>query len=578
MPNWPSSSGASRRTSLSSWTSSSAASRSQPSARRAVDRIASTVADSSTLRRVSAAAWLAEAHTGECLPGRLHSVDFVAFLDEAAATELLLGASRENGLVHDDGERSVLPSIKSGIKNGRVRPRAVPEPRTQVKVLVPPNASKATANPDQRLTELADLLTQLRTWQHLPDPAHIIATLAAAATRNATGEPCWLLMVAPPSSGKTETARLLDDTTDARLNEVTAAGLLSWSKGKAKTVKPTGILARIGSQALVTFGDLSSLLATSDRGGRDQVFGLLRKAYDGHVTRDIAPPNGADTDQQLEWSGRLTVVACVTGAIDRYAAHADQLGPRWLQVRIAERTTEQKRRAAQLARRSDLASHRAEARKAVGELLAQLPTQLPDLPDEIADEIEDAALVTTWGRAAVPRNGYGRRDIEDVPVIEEPMRLVQQLGAIARGVLALGLPATAAAAITRRLALDSMPATRHAVLAALATGEVLSTAGCARAANLDRKVCRMALEELAAIGVVENDRNDEEDDPVGVVNWRLSGEDGAVITDVFEAHRFSSWGWDETWLYTSTSPPEREKKRPVVQRDNLRFAHPLSSL
>ena len=89
---------------------------------------------------------------------------------------------------------------------------------------------------DQRLETLAGLLTQLRTWQHLPDPAHVIATLAAAATRKADGEPCWLLMVAPPSSGKTEASRLLDDIADARLNEVTCAGLLGWSKGK--TVRP----------------------------------------------------------------------------------------------------------------------------------------------------------------------------------------------------------------------------------------------------------------------------------------------------------------------------------------------------
>jgi hypothetical protein len=183
------------------------------------------------------------------------------------------------------------------------------------------------ANADQHLDAVIKLLEQLRTWQHLPDPAHVIVALAAAATRNSEGEPCWVLLVAPPSSGKTETVRTLDDIADARLNEVTSAGLLSWSNGKAKTVKPTGILARIGKQALVTFGDLSSLLPTSDRGGRDQVFGLLRRAYDGDVTRDIAPPNGADRDQQLRWSGRLTVVACVTGAIDRYATHADQLGP-----------------------------------------------------------------------------------------------------------------------------------------------------------------------------------------------------------------------------------------------------------
>jgi 5S rRNA maturation endonuclease (ribonuclease M5) len=345
----------------------------------------------------------------------------------------------------------------------------------------------AEATTDQPLTKLADLVTQLRGWQHLPDPVHVIATLTAATTRNADGEPCWLLMVAPPSSGKTETARLLDDTADARLNEVTAADLLSWSKGKAKTVKPTGILTKINNRGLATFGDLSSLLATSDRGGRDQVFGLLRRAYDGYVTRDIAPPNGADTDQQLKWSGRLTVVACVTGAIDRYTAHADQLGPRWIYIRIPERSTDEKRRASQLARRSDLSTYRAAARKTVAELLAQLPAELPELPDDIADDIEDAALVTAWGRAAVPRNGYGRREIEGIPIVEEPMRLVQQLNGIARRVLALGLPATAAGAIARRIALDSMPEARRAVLQVLATGEVLSTSACARQANLHRR-------------------------------------------------------------------------------------------
>ena len=200
---------------------------------------------------------------------------------------------------------------------------------------------RSSADPEQRRSEVAGLLTQLRTWQHLPDPVHVIATFATAATRNAEGEPCWLLLVAPPSSGKTKTAGVLDDITDARLNEVTAAGLLGWSRGKI--VKPTGILTRISKHGLVTFGDLSSLLATSDRGGRDQVFGLLRRAYDGHVTRDIAPPGKTDSDERLSWSGRLTVIACVTGAIDRYTAHADQLGPRWLYIRIAERSTEEKR-------------------------------------------------------------------------------------------------------------------------------------------------------------------------------------------------------------------------------------------
>jgi hypothetical protein len=158
-----------------------------------------------------------------------------AGLDETTVTDALLDGSRRNGLVQEDGEQSVVASIRSGIRNGKARPRAVPPPKMSA---VPP-VTTLPADPDQRLETLGQLLSQLRTWQHLPDPTHVIATLATAATRDADGEPCWLLMVAPPSSGKTETARLLDDVADARLNEVTAAGLLSRSKGK--TVKPSGI-------------------------------------------------------------------------------------------------------------------------------------------------------------------------------------------------------------------------------------------------------------------------------------------------------------------------------------------------
>ncbi|QOK24142.1 helix-turn-helix transcriptional regulator [Janibacter indicus] len=406
---------------------------------------------------------------------------------------------------------------------------------------------------------LAELLAGLREWQHLPDPMHVIAALAAAATRHETGEATWLLMVAAPSSGKTEAVRLLDTAADARLDEITPAGLLGWSKGKS--VKPSGVLARMGSRGLVTFGDLSTLLATSDRGGRDVVFGLLRRVYDGHVTRDISPQGkpAEGVPDRLEWSGRLTVVGCVTQAIDRYTAHADQLGARWLYIRLPERSTAEKRHAAALARRSALGERRAEARATVAALLAGVASPLPDLDEGTADVIEDAALVTAWGRASVPRNGYGRRDIEGVPIVEEPMRLVQQLSGVARGVLALGLPTQAAQAVARRIALDSMPEARRAVLEALSLGEPLNTSKVARTAGVDRKVARFQLEELAAIGVVTNDRvDDDEEEPTGPVTWILDGADGALIADVLSEHRRCG-GWDEKWVPTPQTPQIREE-------------------
>jgi hypothetical protein len=435
-----------------------------------------------------------------------------------------------------------------------------------------PEADKGCCPPAPVLIELpastpiraavADLVEQLRTWQHLPDPSHVVVTLAAAATRYADGEPCWLLLVAPPSSGKTEAVRILDDTADARLDQVTSAGLLGWSKGK--TTRPSGVLTRIGSSGLVTFGDLSTLLATSDRGGRDEVFGHLRSAYDGHVYRGISPPGKVAEGQpdHLEWTGRLTVIACVTGAIDRYTAHNDQLGPRWIYLRLPERDRAAKQRAADQARRGELAERRKTARQTAAAVLAAVPDKLPELPEEVWQAITDAALVTCWGRGAVPRHGYGRRDIDGVKVVEEPMRLVQQLGALARGILALGLPDEAAVALTRRVALDSMPEARRAVLRVLATGELLSTSALARAAGVHPHVARFNLEELAVIGVVTHDRADDEDGEdqpsTRPKYWFLHGEDGELIADVFRADDRAPT-WHETWVSITPLSPEREE-------------------
>lgn len=495
-----------------------------------------------------------------------------AGMDETAAWQALTEAADACGLTHDDGPVSVRATIRSGLSNGKRHPRAVPPPREPLRTpqggsdFHPDPSDSPTAAPPSgtsgaNLRALGRLLANLREWQHIPDPTHVVATLAAAATRHGEGEPCWLLLVAPPSSGKTEAVRILDDAADARLDEVTAAGLLGWTK--AKTAVPSGVLTRCGPRALLTFGDLSSLLATSDRGGRDQVFGLLRRAYDGHVTRDVSPPGRTEGSTQLSWLGRLTVVACVTGAIDRYAAHADQLGARWVYCRIPDRTLAEKRRAAQLARRGGLKDLRRRAREDAAAILRDART--PDrLPEALMDAIEDAALVTAWGRAAVPRNGYGRREIEGVPIIEEPMRLVQQLGALGGGVLALGLPEAAAIMVTRRIALDSMPAARYGVLRALATGEVMTTSAVARAADLHRHVARFQLEELAAVGVVEHDRTeDEQDDPTGTVHWHLTGDEGEVISDVFAAVQ-AAGGWHETWVHTPQPPQRGERDTGVV--------------
>jgi hypothetical protein len=385
-------------------------------------------------------------------------------------------------------------------------------------------------DPWGKVDRLTGLLTQLGTWLDLPDPGPTIASCAAAATVPLDGEEAaWLLNVAAPSAGKTEAVNLLNGVTNGRLNEITSAGLLGWSRGK--NPHPVGILTRVPGNALVTFGDLSSLLATSDRGGRDQVFGLLRRAYDGHVTRDVTPSGGSKTGTgSLEWSGRLTVVAAVTSAIDHYTAHADALGPRWLYVRASERGLTSRRDAAKAARREGVREHRDKAIDMATELITKARGSVrgTSVPDKIADGIEDAVLVTCWGRASVPRSGYGRREIEDMAIIEEPPRLIRQAHVLARGLYALGQDDQAVEEMMRRVALDSMPAARLAVLRALAKEDGQNTARIAQAAGLDWHVAYRNCEDMAAVGVADDLSGYDEKDH----RWTLTGDEGDLIRKV----------------------------------------------
>lgn len=404
---------------------------------------------------------------------------------------------------------------------------------------------------------VAAMVAAARVYQDLPDPGHLVVACAVAASSELDAEPAWLLLVAAPSSGKTEAIRGLDAITTERVDDLTAAGLLSWRVGKNPA--PTGVLARIGtgSRALVSIGDLSTLLATSDRGGRDTTFALLRKVYDGHVVRDLGSAPAA-----LTWSGKVTIVAAVTGVIDHYSAHADALGPRWLFYRLPERDTPSRRRASRAARRGGLETHRGGLAEAVRALVVDARQRIDAtvVSDELADRIDDAALVTCWGRATVPRHGYGRREIDGVPVIEEPMRVVRQLHVVARGCAALGLPEADTTVLVRRVALDSMPQARRAVLDVLARGEPLSTAGLAIAARLHRHVARHQLEELEAIGVAWAQRSGsepEDDEPDRrPAAWQLHGEDGALIADVLNTARRESRGWHEKWG-PPTHPPQQ---------------------
>jgi hypothetical protein len=431
------------------------------------------------------------------------------------------------------------------------------QPPTQAARPAPPTATAATraaaagpaedagAAPVGWSGPVSELLELLATYVHLEDPGHVWFALAVAVSAALDGDPLWGMLIGPSSSGKTEAIRALDTLAEP-VDELTAPALLSWTHGKQP--HPTGVLTRIGSRGLVTVGDFSTVLATSDRGGRDQLFALLRRVYDGQVIRDLG-----NAPVPLRWSGRLTLLAACTPAIDNYASHADQLGPRWLYYRLASASSAAKRATSRKARlrAAQLGSSRRQAAELTGRLVAAAHHRVGSvqLSPAAAEHLDDLAILCCYGRAVVPRNAYGRREIEGLAIVEEPPRLVGQLVLLARGLLALGLQEPAAVALCRRAALDSMPAVRRGLLQVLADTSEVTVSEAARRVGCHRHVARMALEELAAIGLAACPGldDDADDDPElggrwAAHPWRLAGPDQRLVHEVLAAPP-----WHEVW-------------------------------
>jgi len=360
--------------------------------------------------------------------------------------------------------------------------------------------------PEQRKL-LLRIMKTVEQYHVLDDPGALCFGLAVGASADLDGPPLWGMLVAPPSGGKTEAVELTHDVAVEHLDDVTVAGLLSWyhpSNGKGEAM-PVGTLIRVGETGLITIADFSTVLKDSQRGrgGRDDLYSIFRRIFDGEVQRDLG-----NELRPLRWKGRVTFLAACTAVIDHFASHSDALGPRWLYFRPKARDRATRRAITHRALRVNASEQK--AKKAVAQSLAgrlirnagPLASEAT-LDDTLMHQIGEAALVVCMGRASVPRDSYGEREINGPVEMEEPPRVAKQLLMQARCLIGLGLDDREAMAVMTRSAIDSMPAMRAGVLRAVVTAtEPVTTASVAKACGVDWKVANRYLMDFQALGVL----------------------------------------------------------------------------
>ncbi len=384
------------------------------------------------------------------------------------------------------------------------------------------------------LTQLHEVFDR---WLLLKDPYLLEVVLGVVVANLLGGDPLWLLIVAPPSSAKTEIIRALSSVPCIYpLSNLTANTLLSGQKGK----KDASLLPHL-SDKILAMKDFTTIL-TLHRDARAEIFAQLREVYDGAYSKAYG------TNEVKRWEGRMGFLAGVTQVIDGQQAVHTILGDRFLLYRpVTEARQEIARKA--LRNTGTETKMRKELSEAVEGFMASLgkvEERTATIPEEIEGSIVLLADLIAKGRAGVPRDGYERL-VQYTPEPETPARLAKQLAllgkglAIVRGKAEVGLEELS---VLRRVSVDTMIRQRVKVsrtLAKLHPWEWMETQMVMQETHIPARTCKELLEDCWVLGIAERDIEGDEDFEAGKrgrkpYRWKLSSEyrDEVQLSRIFE--------------------------------------------
>jgi DeoR-like helix-turn-helix domain len=344
--------------------------------------------------------------------------------------------------------------------------------------------------------ELLGTRTRFERWLHLPDPGALYAVLGATAANMLDGDPVWLLLVGPPSGGKSELIAATGGLDFVRpAATLTEAALLSGTP-KKETARDSkgGLLREIGDFGVIACKDFGSILSMP-REPRARVLAALREIYDGAWTRLV----GSDGGRALHWSGKVGLIAGCTPAVDRHHAVIGAMGERFLFYRLAAEDSEQAERALEIVGHE--AEMREDLRGAVHDLFDRRGlTDTQPLREPERSRLIALTTLVVRARSAVERDSYSR-EVELVPEPEGPARLVKVLERMLAGMDAIGVDREDAWRVVAKAALDCIPAIRRSALWLLRERGALTTRDVAEVLDYPTATARRALEDLTAHGI-----------------------------------------------------------------------------
>lgn len=349
--------------------------------------------------------------------------------------------------------------------------------------------------------------------------------------------PIWLMLVAPPSSGKTTALNALiglkvynamGEAVEP-IHSISDLTENSFASGAQRSDGETSLLMKIPKGGMMVFKDFTSILSKNADAKRI-IMGQLREIYDGTYVKRTG------TGKDIIWNGKIGALAGVTESVYQHLESLSVMGDRFMLYQVPQPNRKEmlrfKLRQEREGKTEDVQMPIAKdlVHKYMQRAYANLSSIPINLTPEMEDEIISVADFCTMVRSGIITNDYSG-EIVFVPQPEMPARMFEQmlaLGSTFAYMRKLDNPElTNEEALTKndikimyKIAFDSIPVTRRIALNYLVkfTSGVATTA-LATKINYPSKVVQMWLEQLNALGVVRRVRSQR-----GTNVWMLREE------------------------------------------------------
>ncbi len=276
---------------------------------------------------------------------------------------------------------------------------------------------------------LQELHSVYKRWLCLENTDLLDVVMSTLWTCHLPGNPIWMFIVSPPSSSKSEVLVPVADWWRCyALSNVSSKGLISGFAGGGGS-DPSLLAKMDGVPGALIVKDLTPLIQ-SNPVERDEVFGILRDAYDGSASKDFG--NGLHREyKKLNFS----IIAGVTPAIDSMSNVA--MGERFLKFRPdkeTRRADEEARAIRAIQNTSILEKMREELRDvSVRSLMRPFdPAKVPSPDSEAMAFIARLAQITAWLRGTMLMDERSGKAVAS-PMVEACPRLAIQFVKLSQG-------------------------------------------------------------------------------------------------------------------------------------------------